>query len=131
MSCFNLNKKLLLRLIKCIPSLEGICILKPILYTDKNYLNAQLTSQGVEFKHILPSDSDGKESACNSGDQDLIPGSGRSPGEGNGTHSSSCLDNSCVHGITKSWNDLVTNTFTLASVTFRKKLVVCPSLVLS
>ena len=36
-----------------------------------------------------------------------------------------------VHGITKSWNDLATNTFTLGSVTFRKKLVVCPSLVLS
>ena len=29
--------------------------------------------------------SDGKESACNVGDLGLIPGSGRSPGEGNGT----------------------------------------------
>ena len=28
--------------------------------------------------------SDGKESACNAGDQALIPGSGRSVGEGNG-----------------------------------------------
>ena len=28
--------------------------------------------------------SDGKESACNAGDQGLIPGSGRSPGEGIG-----------------------------------------------
>ena len=28
--------------------------------------------------------SDGKESACNSGDPSFIPGSGRSPGEGNG-----------------------------------------------
>ena len=28
--------------------------------------------------------SDGKESACNAGDPDLVPGSGRSPGEGNG-----------------------------------------------
>ena len=32
----------------------------------------------------LPGDSDGKESACNSGDSGSIPGSGRSPGEGNG-----------------------------------------------
>jgi len=32
--------------------------------------------------------SDGKESACNAGDLGLIPGSGRSPGEGNATHSS-------------------------------------------
>ena len=28
--------------------------------------------------------SDGKESACNAGDPGLIPGSGTSPGEGNG-----------------------------------------------
>ena len=27
---------------------------------------------------------DGKESACNAGDPGSIPGSGRSPGEGNG-----------------------------------------------
>ena len=32
----------------------------------------------------FPSGSDGKASACNAGDLDLIPGSGRSPGEGNG-----------------------------------------------
>ena len=31
----------------------------------------------------FPDGSDGKES-CNPGDPDLIPGSGRSPGEGNG-----------------------------------------------
>ena len=32
----------------------------------------------------LPYSSDGKEFACNEGDGSLIPGSGRSPGEGNG-----------------------------------------------
>ena len=32
----------------------------------------------------FPGDSDGKESTCNEGDLGLIPGSGRSPGEGNG-----------------------------------------------
>ena len=32
----------------------------------------------------FPSGSDGKESACNAGDWDLIPGLRRSPGEGNG-----------------------------------------------
>ena len=32
----------------------------------------------------LPSGSDGKESACNVGDPDLIPGLGISPGEWNG-----------------------------------------------
>ena len=43
----------------------------------------------------LPGDSDGKESAYTAGDLGLIPGSGRSPGEG---HSNplqySCLENS-------------------------------------
>ena len=33
----------------------------------------------------FPGASDGKESVCNAGDPSLIPGSGRSPGEGNAT----------------------------------------------
>ena len=32
----------------------------------------------------FPRDSDGKASACKAEDPGLIPGSGRSPGEGNG-----------------------------------------------
>ena len=42
------------------------------------------------IKHIFkngrgfPGDSDGKKSACNAENPGLIPGSGRSPGEGNG-----------------------------------------------
>ena len=41
--------------------------------------------------------SDGKEFACNAGDLGPIPGLGRSPGEGNATHSSYfCLEN--LHG---------------------------------
>ena len=55
--------------------------------------------------------SDGKESAWNMGDPGSIPGSGRSPGEGNGNPLQySCLENSVdrgawqatVHGIAKS-----------------------------
>ena len=50
-----------------------------------------------------------KESACNAGDLGLIPGSGRSPGEGNGNPLQySCMDNpmdsrawgATVHGVT-------------------------------
>ena len=42
----------------------------------------------------FPGDSDGKESACNAGDMDSIPGSGRSPGEGKGNpFQSSYLEN--------------------------------------
>ena len=38
----------------------------------------------MEVARGLPWCSDGKESACNAGDPDLIPGSGRSLGEGIG-----------------------------------------------
>ena len=42
----------------------------------------------------LPGGSDGKESACNVGEPGLIPGSGRSPGEGNSYPAHySCLEN--------------------------------------
>ena len=36
------------------------------------------------FTYFIPDGSDGKEPACNAGDPGSIPGSGRSPGEGNG-----------------------------------------------
>ena len=43
----------------------------------------------------FPGSSGGKKSACNSGDPGPIPGSGRSPGEGNGHPLQySCLENS-------------------------------------
>ena len=42
----------------------------------------------------FPCGSNGKQSACNVGDPGLIPGSGRSPGEGNGnSFQYSCLGN--------------------------------------
>ena len=42
----------------------------------------------------FPGGSDGIESACNVGDSGLIPGLGRSPGEGNGNPLQySCLEN--------------------------------------
>ena len=54
-----------------------------------------------------PGSSAGKESTCNAGDPGLIPGSGRSPGEGKGYPLQySGLENSMdciVHGVTKSW----------------------------
>ena len=56
-----------------------------------------------------------KESTCNMGDLGSIPGSGRSPGEGNGNPLQySCLENpmdrrawrATVHGVTKSQTQL-------------------------
>ena len=42
----------------------------------------------------FPGDSDGKKSAYKAGDLGLIPGSGRPPGEGNGSPLQySCLEN--------------------------------------
>ena len=66
------------------------------------------------LKSILgfPGASDSKESACNTGDLGLIPGSRRSPGEGNGNPlQNSCLEKSMergawwaiVQGVAKSW----------------------------
>ena len=47
----------------------------------------------------FPGVADGKEYACNAGDLDLIPGSGRSPGERNGHPLKySCLENPMNRG---------------------------------
>ena len=47
----------------------------------------------------FPGGSNGEESACNAGDLGLIPGSGRSPGEGNGNPLQySCPENSMDRG---------------------------------
>ena len=60
----------------------------------------------------FPDGSEGKESACNSGDLGLIPRWGRTPGEGNGNPLQySCLENTMqigawqaiVHGDAMSW----------------------------
>ena len=55
-----------------------------------------------------PYSSVGKESACNAGDLGSIPGSGRSPGEGNGNPIQySCLENPyIVHGVARVRHDL-------------------------
>ena len=53
----------------------------------------------------LPWGSDGKESACNTGDPGSIPESGRSPGGGHGYPlQDSCLKNSMDRGT---WRDTV------------------------
>ena len=58
----------------------------------------------IESRRIqgLPYSADGKETACNAGDLGSIPGSGRSPGEGNGNPLQlSCLENSMDRGAWK------------------------------
>ena len=67
------------------------------------------------FPWGFPGNSDNKESAYNAVEPGSIPGSGRSPGEGNGNPLPySCLENSLdgevwratVHGVTKSQTGL-------------------------
>ena len=69
----------------------------------------------------FPGGSEDKVSACNVGDPGSIPGSGRSPGDGNGNPLQySCRENpmdggawwAIVHGVTKSWTRLNDFTFT-------------------
>ena len=69
--------------------------------------SAGISSPPLGFPHS----SVGKESPCNAGDPGLIPGSGRSSGEGNGNPLQySCLEHpmdrgawwATVYGVTKS-----------------------------
>ena len=74
-------------------------------------LNDFSLSLHLPYSTSFPGGSDGKD-ACNAGDLGLIPGSGRSPGEGSGKPLQySCLENPMdrgawqvtVHGVAKSW----------------------------
>ena len=71
--------------------------------------------QEKKLPMLCPGGSEVRASACNAGDPGSIPGSGRSPGEGNGNPLQySCLENpmeggawwATVHGVTKSWTRL-------------------------
>ena len=74
----------------------------------------------------FPDGSDGKESTCNAGDQGLIPGSGRSPREGNGNPLQyPCLKNpwaeehgglQSMMGLQRVRHDKGTNTSNLVSL---------------
>ena len=66
---------------------------------------------GSKLGKHFPDGSDDQESACNAGDPSSIPGSGKSPGEGNGNPLQySCLENcmdrgawqATAHGVAKS-----------------------------
>ena len=68
---------------------------------------------------VFPGDSDSEESTCNEENLDLIPGSGRSPGEGNVTHSNIPAweipwreePGRPVHELAKSWTRLILSFF--------------------
>ena len=67
-------------------------------------------SQKKRKLDLFPGGSVGKESASNAADLGLIPGSGRSPGEGNGNPLQySCLENPLDRGA---WQATVHDTLT-------------------
>ena len=77
--------------LNCKPSAYNIYIYQ-LLFFKK-------TDVGGFLKVGFPGDSDDKESACNAGDLGSIPGSERSPEEGNGYPLQySCLENSMDSG---------------------------------
>ena len=98
------------------------------------------------YKLSFPGSPDGKMSARNAGDLGSIPGSGRSPGEGNGNpFQYSCLENpmdggvwwATVHGVAKSRTRLSDFTFFLFFLSLQlapsaaaaaKSLQWCPTL---
>ena len=58
-----------------------------------NWMSCRKILRGISIKWGFPGDSDGKESACSTGDTGSIFESGRSPGEGNGyPFQYSCLE---------------------------------------
>ena len=64
---------------------------------------APLGLQGPILDWSFPDGSDGKESACNVRDLGSIPGLGRSPGEGNGYHSSIAWRITSTEATYSSW----------------------------
>ena len=69
-------------------NLNSYCSLEKSLFFPQSQ-RAVLNRQSC-----FPGDSDGEECACNAGDLGLIPGSGRSSGEGHGNPLRySCLEN--------------------------------------
>ena len=85
--------------------------LSAVLFRSCDFLKTESYLGPIFFWEKLTCGSAGKESACNVGDLGLIPGLGRSPGEGKGYPLQySALENSmdyAVHGVTKSRTRLI------------------------
>ena len=72
----------------------GICVEQNFWDTEYHTSLTSIAIAKLLSDVGVPGGSDGKESSCNAGDPGSIPGSGRSPGEGNGNPLQySCLEN--------------------------------------
>ena len=107
--------------------LSGIICICEVIDISPGNLDSSLCFIQPRILHdvsCFPAGSDGKASACSTGDPGSIPGLGRSPGEGNGNPLQySCPENSMdweawwatVHGVAKSQTRLSDFTFTFYS----------------
>ena len=81
----------------CITVFSSFCIMSCYsvkIYNNVYHYNHLQAYNSVALNTFHNAYSDGKESACSSGDLGLIPGLGRYPGEGNGNQLQySCLEN--------------------------------------
>ena len=75
---------------------QELCYLNHLFYLIFKAIH-KLSNITLFYRYGFPSGSDGEESACNAGNSGSIPGSGRSPGEGNPLQYS-CLENSMDGG---------------------------------
>ena len=93
-SLLGLQKALFLYTYLC-PIHSHHLVLLPLPSTTKHYIYTGLNTKTQYIKHFLAMiGSEVKASACNAEDPGVIPGSGRSPGEGNGNPLPySCLEN--------------------------------------
>ena len=71
------------------------------------FMKMTLNKLGIEGNFLIlmgfPGGSAGKDSACNAGDLGLIPGLGRSPGEGKGYPLQSVFRPGELHGLYSPW----------------------------
>ena len=107
------------------------CVSGQILYHLSHWEALSLFCNLVDFSlcfssflslllgYLVPKDSDGKVSACNSGDLGSIPESGRSPGEGRGNSLQySCLENPMNRGDNP-WDHIDLDTTKRLTFTFQ------------
>ena len=108
----------------CSHEIKYACSLEGKLWQTHSFLPTKVhTVKDMVFPVVIysfPGGSEDKVSACSEGDLGLIPGSGRSPGEGNGNPLQySCLENpmdggawwAAVHRVAKSQTRLSDFTF--------------------
>ena len=108
------------------------CLFHNSSFLQQIFKRIMIITKYLHISRDFPGGSDGKASAYNAGDLGLIPGSGRSSGEGNGNPLQySCLENpmdgrawqATVRGVAKSQTSLSNFTLPYLTLPFRTFLL--------